>query len=192
MKKIFLILILLFAITCKSQVVSLEEAAQCIANPSCPDYNYSKDINNSLQKYVGTWKGSHNGTTYEMKFVKGFWEDLGMKSDDLKGRIRITNPSSNGFPSLIIFDNFNESDDSKTSFFGLGFQPDLQAYRMYFNGSSPQGCINYGKVFLRINPNAPNQMTIFYWSDMDIVVGDCPPTFQQTFPEKQVINLTKQ
>jgi hypothetical protein len=35
-------------------------------------------------------------------------------------------------------------------------------------------------------------MTIVYWSDNDIVIGDCPSAFEQTFPEKQLIILTKQ
>jgi hypothetical protein len=115
-----------------------------------------------------------------------------MKRDRLKGRIRITSQSSGGFPPLVVFDNLNESDDSKTNFSGLNFQPNLQSYLVSFVGSSPEGCINYGTVYLTVNPGTPNQMSMMYWSDHDIVQGDCPAGFIQTFPEKQVIHLTKQ
>ncbi len=194
MKKILLILISIIAISCKSQTISLEEAAQCLTNPNCPDFNYEKDINNSLDKYVGTWKGTYNGKVYELKFNKNLYTsfDLEMKRDRIKGRLRITTDVPNGLQGLTIFDNFNEPDDEKTRFSGLGFQPNLQSYMVNFVGPSPQGCINYGTVYLTVKPNTPNQMKIIYASDHDIVVGGCPSTFEQTFPEKKTIILTKQ
>lgn len=182
----------LLAISCKSQIVSLETAAQCNGNSVCPDYTYAKDVNNSLNKFVGTWKGSFNGTIYEIKFNKSLYEDfMGFKRDQITGRLRITYISQNGIQTTI-FDNFNEADDSKTNFSGLNFQPDLQSYRVYFSGVSPKGCINYGDVYITVKPNLPNQMKIMYWSDKDIVSGDCPISFSQTFPEKQLITLIKQ
>jgi len=151
--------------------------------------NYVKDINNTLNKYIGTWKGSHNGKVYEMKFNKSLYDDMGMKKDEITGRLRIT---TNGNLSISIFDNFNEQDDAKTSFSGLGLTTDLQGYRMIFAGPVPSGCINHGTISLRINPSTPNQMKVKYWSYNDIVVGDCPSTFSQTFPEQQEIFLTRQ
>lgn len=193
MKKILFLLFALFAISCKSQTVSLETTAQCMGNPNCPDFTYVKDINNSLDKYVGIWTGTYNGMVYELKFNKSLYQDfMGFKRDQITGRLRITSPPSNGFPHLVIFDNFNESDDEKTQFSGLNFQRNLQSYRVSFVGPSPKGCINYGDLYLTVKPNTPNQMQIFYWSDKDIVTGNCPNSFQQTFPEKQSITLIKQ
>lgn len=189
MKNIITILLALLAISCKSQIISLETAAQCTESNPCPDYTYAKDINNTLNKYVGTWKGTYNSRIYEMKFNKNLYDDMGYKRDRIKGRLRIT---ATGNLPLTIFDNFNEPDDNKTRFSGLGLTTDLQGYRMIFGGSSPEGCINYGTVSLRINPSTPNQMTIKYWSNNDIVVGECPTTFEQTFPEQQEIFLTRQ
>lgn len=190
MKSVITIFLALLALSCKSQTVSLEEAAQCRENPNCPrDYNYTKDINNTLDKYIGTWKGIYNGRVYEMKFNKNLYDDMGMKRDRIKGRLRIT---TGGNIPVTIFDNFNEPDDSKTRFSGFGLIGNLQSYEMIFGGSSPKGCINSGSVILKINPSTPNQMRIIYWSDKDIVVGECPSTFSQTFPEQQEILLTKQ
>lgn len=191
MKNIIILFLALLAISCKSQIVSLEQAAQCRDNPNCSmNYNYAKDLNNTLDKYVGVWKGIHNGTTYEMKFNIILYEDfIGIKSDEIKGRLRIT---VSGNVPLTLFDNFNEPDDAKTHFSGLGLTTDLQGYRMIFAGPVPKGCINHGTASLRVNPSNPNQMTIKYWSYNDIVVGDCPGNFSQTFPEQQEIILTKQ
>lgn len=188
MKYLISTLAILITFSCKSQIISLEDAAQCYNNPNCPDYNYKKDINNSLDKYIGAWQGTYDGKIYELNLKKGLYEDMGRKSDDLKGRLRITTQSQN----ITVFDNFNELNDEKTNFSGLGFIPNLKSYEMYFSGPTPQGCINYGSLFLTIKPNNLNEMTIMYWSDKDIVIGDCPSSFSQTFPEKKSITLTKQ
>lgn len=190
MKNIVTIFLTLLTISCKSQTISLEEAYQCQENPNClMNYNYVKDINNTLNKYIGTWKGVYNGSIYELKFNKSLYDDMGMKRDILKGRLRIL--TSGNIP-LIVFNNFNEPDDKKTRFSGLGLGSNLQTYRMIFGGSSPEGCINYGTVSLRINPSNTNEMRIKYYSNNDIVVGECPSTFSQTFPEQQEIILTRQ
>lgn len=190
MKNIIAILLAIVALSCKSQTISLEQAAQCRVNPNCPrDYNYTKDINNTLNKYIGSWKGTHNGRVYEMKFNKNLYDDMGMKRDRIKGRLKIT---TTGNIPVTIFDNFNEPDDSKTRFSGFGLTGNLQSYEMIFGGSSPTGCINSGSVFLKINPSTPDQMRIIYWSDRDIAVGECPSTFSPTFTENQEIFLTRQ
>jgi len=56
MKKLFLILTLLYgAYSTAQQTVSLETMALCRSNPeTCPDAQYVKDVNNLLNKYVGT------------------------------------------------------------------------------------------------------------------------------------------
>lgn len=189
MKNIITLLIALVAFSCKSQTMSLEETAQCQANPNCAGYTYTKDINNTLNKYIGIWKGTYNGKVYEMKFNKNLYDNMGIKRDRIKGRLRIT---TTGIMPVTVFDNFNEPDDSKTHFSGLGLTGNLQSYEMYFSGPFTSGCINSGSIFLKIDPNTPNQMRITYLSDKDIVVGECPSTFSQTFPEQQKIFLTRQ
>lgn len=191
MKNILTIFLALLALSCKSQIISLEDAYQCQEDPNCPrNYKYVKDINNTLSNYVGTWKGTYNGKVYEMKFNKSLYENfMGFKRDEITGRLRIT---TTGNSPIIVFDNFSEPDDKKTRFSGLGLASNLQSYEMYFGGPFTSGCINRGSIFLKIEPSTPNQMKIKYYSARDIVVGDCPSTFSQTFPEQQEIILTKQ
>jgi hypothetical protein len=163
--------------------------AQCSINPeSCPDVTYIKDINNSLNKYVGIWKGNFNGKTYEFKFIKqlNFGVEDDFRWDRLIGRIRIKD--GNG---AILYNTFNEIDDNNTKFKGDNFQPDLEAYKVYFVGNS--ACVEYGDVYLRIYPSTPNQMTVFFHPDNDISEeGSCPPDFQPTIPYQKTIHLTKQ
>ncbi len=189
--KYLLFILILLSISCKSQTISLERRAECYNDPdNCPTFNYVKDINNTLDKYVGTWKGTYDGKTYEMQFKKGVYQDITLsdkKRDILIGRLRIKD--TNG---IILYDTFSEPDDEKTNFSGLGLQPDLKAYRMIFSDNSPQGCINYGNVFLTIKPATPTTLGIFYWSDYDIVQGECPSSFKTTLLEKKDITLIKQ
>lgn len=192
--------ILLFGITaytisCKAQTVSLETIAQCMQeNPSfsCPNnFNYVKDVNNTLNKYVGIWKGNFNGKTYEINIIKKEFVSVDgvINEDRLVGRLRIT---TTGNVPLTIFDNFNEIDDLKTNFEGVGLTSNLQHYMMSFSDSSPKGCINYGKVYFSIKPVNPPTLNIYYIGNHDIVEGECPNTFTTTIPEKQNIYLKKQ
>ncbi|WP_370895284.1 DUF6705 family protein [Chryseobacterium gossypii] len=168
-----------------AQTVSLEAMAQCRSQPStCPAASYVKDVNNLLNKYVGTWQGTLNGKSYEFNFVKK--ENFGeyLKADRLIGRLKITD--SNG---VIEFDNFSKPDES-TRFWGDNFQKDLKAYMMYFSGGK-LGCIDYGYAYLRIKPDTPDNMSIFFFPDHDIATQDCS-NFQTTLPAKKLIHLTKQ
>lgn len=196
MKYLILIITLLFTLSCKSQIVSLETMAQCRQeNPpiQCPDnWTYEKDVSNSLDKYIGIWKGTYDGKIYEIQLKKGIYQDLTLserKSDIIVGRLRIT---TTGNLPITIFDNFNELDDTKTDFEGLGFASNLQSYSMFFSGPTTSGCINYGKVFLMIKPATANILNIFFDGNYDIVEGECPSSFKTTIPEKQNIYLTKQ
>lgn len=179
--------LIFFTISCNAQIISLEEAAQCLTNPNCPNYNYEKDINNSLNKYVSNWKGVYNGKTYEIQLKKGIYEDIGIKRDKLIGRMKVTN--SNGD---VIYNSFNETNDTNIKFNGLGFQKDLKAYTMHFMGNSEFACGEDGIVYLRIKPETPNIMNVLMLQDADITWGDCPPSYHPTIPYKTSISLIRQ
>lgn len=161
--------------------------AQCnMQAQQCPPANYVKDVNNLLDKYVGTWKGTLNSKNYEFNFIKK--ESIGeaQKWDILIGRLKITNASGQ-----IEFDNFSKTDSElETKFRGFNFQKDLKAYMMYFSGGK-LGCIDYGSVYLRILPATPNNMSILFLPDNDIATQDCS-NFQSTLPTKKLVNLTRQ
>jgi hypothetical protein len=174
MKKL-LFIIIAFSSILNAQTISLEFMAQCKANPTMcvENFDYVKDINNLLNKYVGTWKGSLEGKNYEFNFIKK--ENVergssGIRWDRLIGRVKITN--QNG---IVEFDNFYK---------------DLTVYLTIFSGAKI-GCIDYGYLYLRIKPETPNNMTISFVPDNDIVKQDCSD-FQTTIPTSKKINLIKQ
>ncbi|GAA5102983.1 hypothetical protein GCM10023210_44450 [Chryseobacterium ginsengisoli] len=185
--KYLLFILTTFFISCNAQTVSLETEAQCYENPNCPEYTYAKDINNSLQKYLGIWKGNLNGNLYEIKLSNGLYEDFGIKRDRLIGRLRITDLYGN-----TIYSSFTESDDQKTHFAGLGFSKDLQHYMMRFSGPGVPSCINRGTIYLNMNTTDLTKMSFIYLLSYDITNGECPSTFVSTIPQKQRIYLTKQ
>lgn len=185
MKNILSIICFAIFSSCIGQTISLETMAQCQPG-SCPTATYVKDINNLLNKYVGTWKGAFNGKNYEFKFVKkeNFGFENNLKADRLIGTLKITN--SNG---AVEYDSFNKQ-DSETDFFGDNFQPNLKAYMIRFAGGK-LGCIDYGYVYLRIKPETPNNMSVNFHPDNDIVKQDCS-NFKTTLPDNQIIHLTRQ
>ena len=92
----------------------------------------------------------------------------------------------------ILYNTLSEVDDSKSRLNGLGFQPNLRAYIISFVGNKTD-CIDYGNVYLTVNPTTPNNMTIYFLPDNDIVIeGKCTNTFVPTLPYRQTISLQKQ
>ena len=181
MRNIAIIILGFVTLLIKGQVVPLE--ADHI-KPS--HYTYKKDVNGLLDKYLGTWKGSFQGNTYEFKFVKRvqnfqYHDGNYKKKDELLGRLRARDARG-----AVIFNTFDESDDEETRFIGLHFyKKDISWYRMYFVGSSPEGCMNRGTVYIKVDPSNPNRMIAKYYTDRDILKGLCPPTFRATFPKSE-------
>lgn len=99
MKKIIFILATLFIIfSCKAQhIIPVEEAVNYRNTEGGllgdRDYVYVKDVNNLLDKYVGTWKGTYNNKNYEFKIVKITTDDGELKKDLLLMRYKITDSS---------------------------------------------------------------------------------------------------
>lgn len=183
--RLFIFTLFLIITSCIAQTVSLETMAQCNSQQeSCPNATYIKDINNLLNKYVGTWEGTLNGKSYKFNFVKK--ENLGevVKWDFLIGRLKITN--SNG---IVEYDSFNQP-ETELTFEGYNFQKDLKVYLMRFSGKKT-GCIDYGYTYMWIKAETPNTLGINFHPDNDIVTKDCN-NFLTTLPNNQIIHLTRQ
>ena len=186
MKNIFFIILTIFTTTFNAQTVSLETMAQCYSNPqTCPDNpEYVKDVNGLLDKYIGTWKGTLDGKTYEFNFIKkqNVGETGKTKWDILIGRLKITN--ANGVEE---FNNFNKSDDDAN--LGYNFQPNLNTYLVWFSGNKI-GCNDSGYLYLR-KPDTSTKLKIDFYQMADIITEDCS-NVKTTIPSNKIINLTKQ
>ena len=182
MRNIAIIILGFVTLLIKGQVVSLEEGV----NLKPTQYTYKKDVNGILNKFEGIWKGSFQGNTYEFKMVKRarvfrYHDGNDKKIDQIIGRLRVKNLSG-----TIIFDTFNEIDDDNTKLISYGlYKKDISWYRLFFTGETPEGCMNSGFVYIKIDPNNPNRMIAKYYTDRDILKGLCPPTFRATFPKSE-------
>lgn len=188
MKNILFIILTICTTTFNAQTVSLETMAQCYSNPqTCPDNpEYVKDINGLLDKYIGTWKGTLNGKTYEFNIIKKenvTTEFSNVKWDRLIGRVKITD-----FNGSILFNNFGKTDNDAS--WGDNFQKDLKLYLMRFNGEKIN-CIDDGYIYINVQPATPTKMSINFHPDNDIVTEDCS-NFKTTMPTNKIIYLTKQ
>lgn len=96
MKNILIVVLLIVTITsCKAQIIAVENFEDYPYE--LPDGAYIKDVNNVLDKYVGTWKGSYDNKNYEFRIIK-FTEvntkySLNYKEDMLLMRYKITSSS---------------------------------------------------------------------------------------------------
>lgn len=183
---IIILIFILGTISCKSQVISLDQVSQCESG-NCPKYTAIKDTNNRLNKFIGMWKGSYtDGTSYEFKFTKELdYSEYGGKPRDLIiGRIQVKKADG-----TIIENNLNVS-DSYAKIKGLEFDKSLIKYQLYFSGNAE--CNDKGFVYISFpDPNNLNQMRLVFIQDRDIIAS-CPSGYKTLMPDGKAIMLTKQ
>ncbi|MDY0933350.1 DUF6705 family protein [Chryseobacterium sp. CFBP8996] len=190
MKNIISILVILFTFSCKAQsIISLEQAYEYSkSDDGLPEtVTYVKDINNRLDQFVGTWKGSYNGKNYEFQFIKKLnFGSYSVKWDKVIGRILIKDNLDN-----ILYNTLNETNDEKTRFRGSRLQS--RAYEMNFVGDV-EYCNDSGAVFIEISKTNPNQMSLYLSRDQTIYdPTKCPnySTFVPLLPQDKM-TLIKQ
>lgn len=190
MKNIVLILSVFLSFSCKAQsTISLEQAYQYSkTSDGIPTtVTYVKDINNKLDQFVGTWKGSYNGKNYEFQFIKKInFGEHSIKWDEIVGRFIIKDNTG-----TVQYNSISEVDDSKTRFRGIKLQN--RAYIMSFVGN--YDCLESGNVFIETRKNNPNEMILFYSQDKDGLLNPakCPnfSSFVPLLPQEKIV-LTKQ
>ncbi|MCT4697565.1 DUF6705 family protein [Tenacibaculum haliotis] len=108
MKKIIFIIATLFVIiSCKAQIIAVEDFENY--NQELPDGAYIKDVNNVLDKYIGTWKGTYNNKNYEFIVQKVTKNniDLKYKHDKLLMRYKITDSNGTELANTLNLPNEN-------------------------------------------------------------------------------------
>lgn len=191
MKKILILgFIVLSIISCKAQtIVPIERMGDYIdAGDGIPDNTYLKDVNNLLDKYVGTWKGDYLGKNYTLFITKTTYTFDKVTFDEL--RIRYLIISSN---NIVLEDTRNSLDNNTYVIRGYYFNKNLTSYASNFTGKKSM-CGNAGTVFIRIK-NATNTLMSFGFEPDKIMIseGTCPglKLAELTFP-KDGLMLIKQ
>lgn len=196
MKKIFLIIcVLIFTISCKAQVIgTLEQFEECSKRPNrgidgCPDLDnitYVKDTNNRLDQFVGTWKGTYDGKSYEIKFIKELkYGDDGTKWDRVFGKVLIKESKGN-----ILHNTLNSQLSDVGLLRGDNFQS--RVYVMGFVANAE--CNDSGDVVIEVSKNNPKLMYLHFTRDEDWYDPKKCPTYSTYVPlfPKDKMTLTKQ
>ncbi|MEO6177666.1 MAG: DUF6705 family protein [Flavobacterium circumlabens] len=182
---------LLFAISCKAQTIEpIEKAIDYRTSENgIPDNTYLKDINNLLNKYVGTWKGSYEGKNYTLFIIKYTSKFDKITQDILLTRYLIT--SSDG---TVLEDTRSVPNESPYIIEGSYFSKDLTSYALNFTSKNSL-CGNAGTLFIRTKNAANTLMSLGFEPNQIMISEETCPGFklaELTFPRKNSIMLTKQ
>ena len=189
-RTVIMMFMILSSLYCKAQVIlSIEEYNKCKSTTCGQTTDYVKDINGTLNKYVGTWKGTDDNKTYEIIVTKTtISHDMHIrifKFDALLIRYKITD--SNG---KVLVTTKTLADNNSYVIKGLGFTKQ-GSYKLGFRGTD-NNSKNEGYILLNVYNN---KLDFFFYPELDMHVRDEPDYFPDkpyTFPREKSISLTKQ
>ncbi|NML58640.1 DUF6705 family protein [Chryseobacterium cheonjiense] len=190
MKKVISILILILSLSCKSQsTISLEQAYEYSkSDDGLPEtVTYVKDVNNRLDQFVGTWKGTYGDKQYEFRFIKKLnFGSYTVKWDELIGRFSVKS-----FNGTVLYSSLNEINDENTHFRGINIQN--KTYMLNFFGTVNY-CNDSGVVFIEISKNNPNTMYLSFDRDKEAYDPSKCPNYSEFVPllPKDKMTLIKQ
>lgn len=188
MKKLIItICIFITALSCKAQIIPVEEHKNYLESENeIPKGSYIQDVNNLLDKYIGTWVGTYDNKTFEVIINEITVSFLKITVDELQLRYKITDNDEN-----IIADTTNEPDDSYLIVSGKYLtRPNL--YVMTYIGEEGN-CGQDGDLLLGIPDNSPNTMNVFYAVSRDIILrSDCPNGLSEQILPTEQFTLTRQ
>ncbi|MCD0476174.1 hypothetical protein LPB87_17410 [Flavobacterium sp. EDS] len=186
MKKI-LILTFFIGITfsCQAQILPIEKRIDYISSrDGIPEsVTYFKDINNVLDKFVGTWKGIYDGKNYEFRVSKITTKPRRVTEDKLVMRYLITN--SNG----IVIEDTRALPDS-SPYVIKGNYIEKNTYFLTYIGKNAK-CGQKGTLMIDfLKDNSNTKMNLFFSPSREIIYENDCSGFKQIMPLKEII-LTK-
>jgi hypothetical protein len=184
-KIIFITATLFIIFSCKAQIIAVEDFENY--NQELPNGAYIKDINNVLDKYVGTWKGTYNAKNYEFKIVKytesNLQQSLNYKEDLLLMYYKIT--ASNG---SVIENTLNLPNTSNFSIKG-SYLSNNGSYVLDYIGLN-SNCGQNGTIFISTYNN-DNKMRLGLYVNGELDFNCTTGAVEQVLPVNG-IKLTKQ
>ncbi len=156
-------------------------------NLKLSDVNYFKDVNNHLDKFVGTWTGSYDNKTLRLN-ISILEQKVGYRIayDELLIKYKIEEDNGNILiNTLDMFDDYRDHMDGK--FFG----ETTTRYYASYAGLQAQ-CNQKGTAFIDyINSNT---LTFWILPDSDLIMDDCPLGNIHILPTTKAteVTLTKQ
>ena len=187
MKNLILFIGLCLFVNCKAQqILPLEKLVEYrrIGEGAPEGTTYIKDVNNLLDKYVGTWKGIYGDKSFEITFVKHVDHFL-IDEDQLLMRYKIT---SNG---VAIEDTTTFPDNHSLIVHGNSL--DKNTYILSYYGRDSK-CGQAGDIYIYLAyKNDFSKLKLFLIPDQEFInPNECPNGIaNQVFPKDAMI-LTKQ
>ena len=189
MKNILILgIITLTALSCKAQIIPIENYINYIdAENGIPDNTtHIKDVNNLLNKFVGTWVGTYDSKSFEFQITKVTQTSYGVMEDLLVVKHKITNSSG-----IVLEDTINGNDTS------IGISSNYLArngaYVLIYTGTEAD-CGQFGDIYISVGwNNSNNNMRLGLSPGRDIVTEECPNGIAtQIFPVDDGMTLVKQ
>lgn len=149
---------------------------------------YVKDMDNELNQFVGAWKGSAQGRTYEFSFVKKTnykpYAYLNKSTDLLIGWITVKDTNGN-----VVYTN-TAKEEADNGFKGENFQVNTNMYRFFFYAKCKY---DSGLAFIKIDA-ATRQMKLYFAAIDDIMQkNECPDGYVPLLPvAPNILSLTRQ
>ena len=194
MKSVIIFLVITsLSIGCKAQKppqqlpIPIEEMVDYMNNDiEIPDGTYFKDINNVLDKYVGTWVGVYDNKTYEFQLVEFTDSYLGILEDKILMRYKITDSNGN-----VIESTLGLPDESPYVIQGKYLSETETYYVLLYIGFEAK-CGQQGDIFIEVN-NSITEMELYLVPEIEFIfTSDCPNgVVPQTIPTDK-ITLIKQ
>lgn len=187
-KTLILGLIILSVISCKAQVLPVENVINYINSKDGIPKNITHitDVNHLLDKFIGTWKGTYDGKNYEFRIFKITAKPGRITEEKLVMRYLITN--SNG---TVIEDTRTLPDSSP--YVIKGDYLDTTTYTLIYTGKNSK-CGMSGTIFIDFLKGSNNtKMNLLLVSEsMIISQTSCPNgAAKQIMPTASAITLTK-
>ncbi len=186
MKKIILLgCFILSIVSCKAQIIPIEEEVYYIDNQiEVTEGTYFKDVNNLLDKFVGTWTGVYDNKNYEFIITETTiqTEVTLISYDELRIRYKITDASG-----TVIEDTTQLPNDSFYVINGT-YMSQTGSYISSYNGYE-SNCGQSGDVYISVSNSTLGEMWLFLFPDVKPRYSDC--TVEQVLPTDTMI-LTKQ
>jgi hypothetical protein len=151
-----------------------------------PNDAYFKDVDGDLTKYIGTWKGTVLGKTYEFRIIKlrRYYDNISI--DELEMRYSITDASSN----QELASTLDLPADSPYIVTGEHLATNRSSYLLYYIGLESK-CGQNGYLGIKVANNSATTLTMKY-----VLKGEkshtCTYTASQIFPIEQDMIFIKQ
>ncbi|MRI64115.1 hypothetical protein EDM00_08955 [Ornithobacterium rhinotracheale] len=183
MKKTITLFSIFMSVFCYSQkIISLTDYEKCLnkyaddSSVEClkEEVEYIKDVDRRLDIFEGTWTGKYNNKTFKLQLVKKLkFGEYNPKADRLLGKLKVSTPTKE------LFNSYNLTGENSNPY-GVRFIKGT--YSMLFQAES---CQDFGRLYLRLNPNNPNEMSMIYGKE----IGYCPDikNYDYLIPNKRVI-----